>query len=341
MALRTVTTDPMLRLLLLAIVLAWIVPATGELRTVAGWTANAAVFTLFLFNGMKIARRDVRAGMANWRYLLPLTAFVFGAMPLLGLATASLAQGLVPLNLAIGFLYLGCLTTTVQSATAYSNLAGGNGALSVIGAAVLNLLGLVLTVPVFIALGGQAGGAVGWEAAGKIVLLILLPFALGQAARGRAREWVDGHRHVISWVDRIGIAIAVYVAFSGAVAEGLADRMNGASWTAIVALVALLLLAAHATAWAVSGALGLARPDRISFLFSGAQKSAAMGAPLSTILFARTEAGFIVLPLLLYHLMQLVVAAPLASQLAARHRSDADGCTEPTTGSSGQSGPHR
>jgi sodium/bile acid cotransporter 7 len=69
-------------------------------------------------------------------------------------------------------------------------------------------------------------------------------------------------------------------------------------------------------AWLIGGSLGLARPDRIAFLFSGGQKSIALGAPLAAVLFPPEAAGMILLPLLIYHLLQLVASAPLASRLA-------------------------
>ena len=86
MSFRTVLADPMLRMLVAAIALAALLPATGDARSAAQMIANAAIFVLFLLNGMRIARRDIAAGIANWRFLLPLVLWVFGAMALAGLA---------------------------------------------------------------------------------------------------------------------------------------------------------------------------------------------------------------------------------------------------------------
>jgi hypothetical protein len=184
MSFRTVLTDPMLRMLVAAIAVAALLPATGDARGWAQMVANAAIFVLFLLNGMRIARRDIVAGFANWRFLVPLVLWVFGAMALVGLALASIGQGLLAPSVALGFLYLGTLPSTVQSATSYSSLAGGNVALSVVGAALLNILGVFVTVPLFLALGGSGSGAVGMEVIGKIMLLLILPFAIGQAVQG-------------------------------------------------------------------------------------------------------------------------------------------------------------
>ena len=332
MAMRTVLADPMLRMLAGALVLAAIAPATGEGRAWAQAIANGAIFVLFLLNGLRIARGEIAAGARNWRFLLPLVLWVFGAMSLGGLALAALSANLLAPVVALGFLYLGTLPSTVQSATSYTSLAGGNVALSVVGAALLNILGVFVTVPIFLALGGSGSGAVGLEVVTKIMLLLVLPFAIGQLGQSFARGVMSRHKHRIVWVDRFAIAAAIYVAFSGAVEQDIWPRIGGVDWLVILLLVAVFLLLANVGAWFLSGALRLARGDRIAFLFAGAQKSAAVGAPLATILFAPGDAGFVVIALLLYHFAQLVVAAPVASRLAAsQHREESGDCAAPTT----------
>jgi len=331
MAIRTVLADPMLRMLVAAIAIAAIAPAMGDARSIAKVVANTAIFILFLLNGMRIARREITAGIVNWRFFFPLVFWVFGAMALAGLALASLGSGWLAPSVAIGFLYLGTLPSTVQSATSYTSLAGGNVALSVVGAALLNILGVFVTVPLFLALGGSGSGAVGSEAVIKIVLLLILPFAIGQAVQGATVGFIARHKPKIVWIDRFAISAAIYVAFSGAVEQGIWSRVDGPDWLLIGMLVALFLLIGNLGAWLAGGALRLERSDRIAFLFAGAQKSAAVGAPLATILFPPAEAGFVVIALLLYHFFQLVLAAPIANRLALHPLPDAADYSVPTT----------
>jgi sodium/bile acid cotransporter 7 len=330
MAAKTVFADPMLRMLAAAILLAAVLPASGEARQIAQAVANVAIFVLFLLNGLRIARREIVAGIANWRFLVPLVIWVFGAMAMAGLGISLLGTSLVPPLVALGFLFLGTLPSTVQSATSYTSLAKGTVALSVVSAALLNIIGVFASVPIFIALGGSGEGAIGNEAVVKIFVMLVLPFALGQLFQIRAAAFTARHKHHIVWIDRFIIATAVYVAFSGAVEQGIWSQVDAASWVGILALVGGFLVVGHWGAWLAGGLLGLARGDRIAFLFAGAQKSAAVGAPLATILFPPAVAGFVVVPLLLYHLFQLVVAAPLASRLAAPPHPDVADYTAPT-----------
>lgn len=332
MALRTILADPMLRLLVAAVVLAAILPIPAAKSDNAQSVANVGIFVLFLLNGMRVSRSEIGRGLFNWRFILPMVLWVFGAMALAGLGLSKLvAFGLPPL-VAIGFLYLGVLPSTVQSATSYTTLADGNVGLSVISAALLNILGVFVSVPIFLLLGGTGEGAVGMETIERIALILLLPFVIGQLVQGWTSEWVARHKTRIVWLDRLVIALAVYVAFSGAVEQGIWGKLDPLAWGMLAVGIVLFLGVGNAGAWAASGALGLPRRDRIAFLFAGAQKSAAVGVPLATILFAREEAGFIVLPLLLYHFFQLVLAAPLASRLSsATHLRDGGDYAAPTT----------
>ncbi|EDL50609.1 bile acid:sodium symporter family protein [Erythrobacter sp. SD-21] len=332
MALRTIIADPMLRLLVGAVVLAAFLPIPSAQADVAQTVANVGIFALFLLNGMRVSRGEIGRGLLNWRFILPLVLWVFGAMALAGLGLSKLlAIGLPPL-VAVGLLYLGVLPSTVQSATSYTTLANGNVGLSVISAALLNILGVFVSVPIFLLLGGTGEGAVGMETIERIALILLLPFIIGQAVQGWTSAWVARHKARVVWLDRLVIALAVYVAFSGAVEQGIWGRLDPAAWMTLALGIGLFLGIGNTGAWLASGALALPRRDRIAFLFAGAQKSAAVGVPLATILFAREEAGFIVLPLLLYHFFQLVLAAPLASRLStASHPRDGDGCAAPTT----------
>ena len=307
----------MVRLLVLAIVLASVLPATGQWRDVAQGVSNAAIFVLFLLNGLRLSRADVRRGIGHWRFLLPLTLWCFVAMALVGKGFELVVAPVLPPLVALGFLYLGVLPSTVQSATAYSSLAGGNVANSVVAAALLNVAGVFVSVPLFAALGGGGAASMGVDGLIKVVLILILPFAIGQALQLRLAPWIGDHRTMVTWMDRLSIAIAVYVAFSGAVEQGLWTLVSPLEWMVILGGVILFLALGFGGAWALSGAIGLNRPDRIAFLFAGAHKSVAMGAPLAAVLFPPQVAGMVLLPLLIYHLLQLVASAPLANRLVS------------------------
>lgn len=310
--------DPMIAVLVIATLAGFFLPATDAAREPAQIVTNVAIFALFLVNGMRVARSEIAKGFVNWRFFLPLTLFVFGAMALFGLGFSFLAAWMLPPMVAIGFLYLGTLPSTIQSAISYTTLAEGNAALSVVGAALINIIGVFVTAPLFALLGGGALAELSGDTIIRIGLILILPFAIGQASQGWTRDWVLKHKSRIVWLDRIVIGIAVYVAFSGAVEQGLGSMFGLLDWSALLAIVIAFLLVANVAAWLASGALAYPMADRKAFLFAASQKSVAIGAPLAAILFVPEIAGFVIAPLLLYHLLQLIIAAPLASLLAPR-----------------------
>lgn len=311
----------MIAVLLIATVLAMAVPATGEAHGIAQTISSAAIFLLFLVNGMRIARAEIARGFANWRFFLPLMLWVFGAMPLAGYGFYQLGSSLLAPMVALGFLYLGTLPSTIQSATSYTSLAGGNVALSVVGAALINIAGVFVTAPLFAILGGSNGAEIGSETIVRIGLILILPFVIGQAVQGWTIDWLKERKGDVAWLDRIVIGIAVYVAFSGAVEQGLLTMFGVGEWAVLIALVLAFLAIGTGGSWSAGGLLRLDRNDRIAFLFAGSQKSVAIGAPLAAILFPPAVAGFVIAPLLLYHLIQLMLAAPLATMLA-RNQSE-------------------
>ncbi|MGY6551738.1 MAG: bile acid:sodium symporter family protein [Erythrobacter sp.] len=311
-----VLSDPMIVTLLIAIAAAIGAPVRGEAGEAAKLIANIGIFVLFLLNGMRIRRGEIARGLANWRYVAPLMAWVFGAMALLGVGFSQAAGIWLPPLVALGFIYLGTLPSTIQSATSYTTLAGGNIALAVVGAALLNIAGVFITAPLFALLGGGAAADIGTDAIWRIGLILVLPFMIGQLLQDWTYDRVNRRKAQIVWLDRSVIGLSVYVAASGAIAQGLLGMFAPADWAALLGLVLAFLGAATGATWALGGLLGMVRADRIAFLFGGSQKSIAIGAPLSAIVFPPEVAGFVIAPLLVYHLAQLVLAAPLASWLA-------------------------
>ena len=118
-----------------------------------------------------------------------------------------------------------------------------------------------------------------------------------------------------TWMDRTSIAIAVYVAFSGAVVAGLWTMLALHDWVYVLAAIGAYLAFGFGGAWLLGGALGLENRTRITLLFNGGQKSIAMGAPLASVMFPPAAAGMILVPILVYHLLQLVLSAPLANRV--------------------------
>lgn len=309
--------DQFVLLLLLTVAVAAVLPVSGAAAVYAGHAVSVAIFLLFFLHGLRLPRAEVVVAMRNWRLQGLIFAFVFAFMPLVGLAAAQAQGGLLPHGLIVGLMFLGVLPSTVQSAISYSSLAGGNIAASVMASALLNLSGIVITPLLVAVLIGSSGGvAIGGDTVMRIVAILLLPFALGQMAQGWLGGWAIRKKPLLTLLDRTAIALAVYVAFSSAVASGQMQTLGWNSLAILTAIILVMLAVAMLAAWTLGGLVSLPRADRISLLFAGSHKSIATGAPLAAILFAGPQAGMVILPALLYHQLQLIISAPLATRLA-------------------------
>jgi len=306
--------DRFVPVLLATILLASLLPVHGAAVPVAQGLSTAAIVFLFFLNGVRLPRDEVLHGIRNWKLQGGALTFCFCAMALLGLTAQTATAPLLPPTLALGFLFLGILPSTVQSATAASSLAGGNVAASVVAAALLNLSGVIVSPLLFAALAGSAGEISGAGAL-RIVAILLLPFIAGQFAQAWLRPWVLAHRGLATFMDRTAIAIAVYVAFSAAVVAGIWEMLDGREIGIVLGVVAVLLALSFGGAWLFGALLRLKRPDRITLLFSGAQKSIAVGAPLAATLFPPAIAGMVLVPILVYHMAQLILSAWIAPVL--------------------------
>lgn len=314
--LRRLLPDRFLMILIATVAAATLLPARGRALEMVGWVSNAAIFLLFFLHGARLARTAVLDGFKRWHLQLAILGFGYALFPLLGLAASHALDGVIAPELLLGLLFLCVLPTTVQSSIAYASIARGNVAASVIASAASNLIGVIATPLLFALLASTAFGQMSFDGIAKIATLLLLPFTLGQLLRGRVLPAVERHARAASMMDKLTIILAVYVAFSGAAAEGLWSRIGAAElgWLALVVLALLLL--ALAAAWGLGALLGFDPADRATLLFAGAHKSLATGAPMARIFFPAATAGAIILPLLLYHQMQLMLSAMIAARLA-------------------------
>jgi sodium/bile acid cotransporter 7 len=154
------------------------------------------------------------------------------------------------------------------------------------------------------------------DAVWKIVFQLFVPFMAGQFARGWIGPWVERHRKLVGFTDRGTIVLVVYAAFGEAVVEGIWHQLPPAHLALLVVLNAALLAVVLAITTFGSRALGFGRADEIAIVFCGSKKSLASGVPIAKVLFAGPLVGMTVLPLMIFHQIQLMVCAELARRYA-------------------------
>jgi sodium/bile acid cotransporter 7 len=318
-ALRRLSLDTYTILLLSMVLLASFLPASGSVAVAVGHVTTLAIGLLFFLHGAKLSRKALRSGLAHWRLHLLVLASTFVMFPLLGLAMKPLALTLLTPDLYLGILFLCALPSTVQSSIAFTAMARGNVAAAVCSASGSNFIGIFLTpllVSVLVARGASSGSAL--DPILAIVEQLLLPFLAGQLLRPRIGAWVDRHKPLLRWVDQGSILLVVYAAFSDSVTEGLWQKLSLPALAGLVGLSCLMLAIALTLATFVSRRLGFDKQDEIAIVFCGSKKSLATGVPMAKVLFLHGALGSIILPLMLFHQIQLMVCAVLAQRWARR-----------------------
>ena len=275
------------------VTLASVLPARGAAAPFFEGLTAMAIGLLFFMHGAKLSRQAIVAGIMHWRLHLLVFAATFIMFPVFGLGLRPLLAPLVTPELYTGVLFLCVLPATVQSAIAFTSMGRGNIPAAICSASCSTLVGVFVT---------------------PLLVHVLRPW-IG--------EWIRRRASVLKFVDQGSILLVVFTAFSAAVIEGLWRHVPLSALAGLLVLCAILLgLALSSTVWAARR-MGFSKADEITIVFCGSKKSMVSGIPMAKVLFASSAVGAIVLPLMIFHQMQLMVCAVLAQRYARRQAEDA------------------
>ncbi|WP_227981825.1 bile acid:sodium symporter family protein [Nocardia spumae] len=297
-----------------AMAIGLIVPARGGAADVLEWATKVAIAVLFLLYGTRLEPREALAGLRHWRLHTTVLTATYVLFPLLGLAMRLLVPTVLTDDLYTGMLYLCLLPSTVQSSIAFTSIARGNVAAAVVSASVSNLLGVFLTPLLVMLLMQTTGNAtVSPMSILQIVVQLLLPFIAGQLLRPKLHR-ILSHTTLTKVVDRGSVYLVVYSAFSAGMVEHVWQGLAIGRLLAVVGVAIVLLAVVLGVTTGVARLFGFDRADRIVVIFCGSKKSLATGLPMATVLFAGHPVGLIVLPLMIFHQIQLITCAALAGR---------------------------
>jgi sodium/bile acid cotransporter 7 len=326
MSVRSLRLDPFLTAMMGTVLLASFLPVSGSAASIVQTVTDLAIALLFFLHGAKLSRAAIRAGLGSLRVHVLVLLASFLLFPLLGVALRAALGTMVDPAILAGLVFLTLLPSTVQSSIAFTGIAGGNVPAAVCSASISNLVGIALT-PLLAALvltNGSGGAAISGEAVQKIAMQLLLPFAVGHLSRPLVGGFVDRHRKLLGRWDRGSILLVVYSAFSASVVEGLWSRVAPADIAVILLLDGFVLAVMIVGLTVLARRLGFAREDEIVIVFAGSKKSLASGVPIAGALFPAALVGPMILPLMLFHQLQLMVCSALAAWYAAHKTTMTD-----------------
>lgn len=308
--------DPLIVLIILAVIIAIIAPARGSFADIFGQLTNVAIALLFFLYGARLSTQEALNGLKHWRLHLTILAFTFVVYPLIGIALRSLTA-VISNDMYLGILFLTLVPSTVQSSVAFTSIAEGNVAGAIVSASASNLVGVIITPLLVMFLMGTGGGVhIDTPVFGEIALLLLAPFVLGQLTR----RWVGkvAQSKATKVVDRGSIAMVVYSAFSKGVVDGTWSSISLWDLAFLVVFAAIFVAFMLWLTKKASQKMGFNRADTIAIEFCGSKKSLATGLPMASVIFAPGGAslGLLILPLMIYHQVQLMMCSWLAARYA-------------------------
>nr|WP_315598706.1 bile acid:sodium symporter family protein [uncultured Cupriavidus sp.] len=314
--------DGFVLIMLTAIGIALIAPeiGAGDGPLHLGIVTSLGVALVFFLHGAALSREKLVAGAKHWRLHAFVQSFTYIVFPIVGALLMLSLRNSLPPELLLGVFYLCALPSTVSSSVAMTSMARGNVPGAIFNATISGLIGMALT-PLLMGLVISASGAsmpLGRALTG-VALQLLLPFALGQAARPLIGNWLAKKKQITNKIDRGVIVLIVYSSFCDATAAGLWHQYHWQTIGAVMGIAAILLFVILGTTTFTARRLGFSVEDEITAVFCGSKKSLANGIPMAKILFAGHPAlGLLVLPLMVYHQLQLIVCSVMAARYASR-----------------------
>ena len=311
--------DPFLIILIGTVALASILPVQGKSAAAAGVVSYVAVMLLFFLHGAKLSRQAIFAGIRAWPIHVTVMLASFVLFPIFGLVLRYATTGWLNPTIGAGLILLAIMPSTVQSSIAFTSIARGNVPAAVCSASASSILGVVVT-PVLAALLLSGTGAISFDGIYHIALQLLLPFIAGHLARPLLVRFLDRHKSIVTKVDRSVILIVVYTAFSAAVVDGIWHRYSILDLLWTLTLCAILLVMALVSTTRLARLLRFDKEDEITLVFCGSKKSLVSGVPMASAMFPPALVGPMVLPLMLFHQLQLMACAVLARRYAQREQ---------------------
>ncbi|WP_234856229.1 bile acid:sodium symporter family protein [Acinetobacter junii] len=314
--LKLLALDRFTILLVLMVLLATLLPISGQFAFYFNILTTVAIAVLFFLHGAKLSREAVIEGMLHWRMHALVFIFTFLIFPLIGLLSRPVLEPVLGQQLYWGFLFMCFLPSTVQSSIAFTSMARGNVAGAVCSASFSNIIGMFIT-PILVSyfiLGQSQHDFDPTKSIVQITLLLLVPFILGQLLRPFIFPQMRKFPSVVKVFDQGSILMVVYGAFSSAVVAGLWQQVSGITLIYLtlacsVLLTIVMLLALYLPKW-----LGFNQADQITIFFCSSKKTLASGVPMAQILFIGQPLGMIVLPIMIFHQIQLMVCGVIANQ---------------------------
>jgi sodium/bile acid cotransporter 7 len=284
---------------------------------------SLGISLIFFFYGLKLARGKIISGVKNWKLHLLVQCSTFVLFPLIILLVHPFIHTQSALSIWLAFLFLGALPSTVSSSVVMVSIAKGNVPAAIFNASISGLIGIAIT-PLWMGLFLTQSSADFdlSEIYFKLTVEILGPVLLGLLLQRRLGKYAQQYSSQLSLFDKSVILLIIYKSFAESFDKHVFNSVQLHDLALITAASLVLFYVVYSATGYLARRFGFPREDQITAQFCGTKKSLVHGTVFSKILFQNSAAtGIMLLPLMLFHAMQIFIISIIASRLG----SDASG----------------
>jgi sodium/bile acid cotransporter 7 len=298
-----------------AIGLAAILPELGSTESTLPWKPfiQVGIALLFFFYGLKLDPGQLRSGLSNWKLHVLIQVTTFLGFPLLVFSLVQFVPGLDP-NFALGISYLGALPSTVSAAVVLVSISGGNVPAAIFNASISSLFGVVMT-PFWMGIaGGEVAGELDlWASIVDLSIKVVLSVILGLAMHRYLFPKIKPYLNRLKYLDQTVILSIVFTTFSESFSQRLFASFSWLSLGGLSLVMLFILLLVVGILYLLVRSLSFSKEDQIAAIFCGSTKSLVHGVAIGKVLFPSAAIfGLVLLPVMLYHLQQLILGSLLA-----------------------------
>ncbi|MDO7173013.1 bile acid:sodium symporter family protein [Mariniflexile sp. AS56] len=275
---------------------------------------------IFFFYGLKLNPDKLKSGLKNWKLHLLVQASTFIIFPLIVLAFYPLLQTQEQEVLWLAFFFLATLPSTVSSSVVMVSIGKGNVPAAIFNASISGIIGIAVT-PLWMGLFVDSSGTQFdfTEIYTKLILQIILPVVIGLLLQRFLNAFANKHSSKLTLFDKSVILLIIYKSFAQSFYENIFSEVSSLDLVFMLVAVLVLFFIAFFITKLIAEKLNFNKEDQITAQFCGTKKSLVHGTVFSKILFGNTAAiGIVLLPLMLFHAIQIVIISFIAAKLGKR-----------------------
>ncbi|WP_306352982.1 bile acid:sodium symporter family protein [Flavobacterium sp. '19STA2R22 D10 B1'] len=282
--------------------------------TISGY----GISLIFFFYGLKLSPDKIKSGLKNWKLHILVQSATFIIFPLVVLLFYPLMKNEEQHTMWLAVFFLAALPSTVSSSVVMVSIAKGNIPAAIFNASLSGIIGILLT-PLWMKpfLEQQQADFNFEKVYTQLIFQIIIPVILGIILQRFGSKWAQKYNSQLSFFDKAIILLIVYKSFAESFISGIFKTLQWYDMFILLIIVSVLFWVVYGLINWIAKRLGFNREDRITASFCGSKKSLVHGTVMSKVLFTNAATiGIILLPLMLYHAMQILVISIIAGKLA-------------------------